>query len=188
MQGWLVKKEEEGVKEEEGHSAGVVGAGGTETGEEVKKKGRTLVVMGTYSIGKERIVKGESNRGGTRQVWAVLNLIAVAKAIGSKIYCDPRKRGILMCQTDNELHDLLSDNPVEVSEVQELSTLPLVGHFAQADRPSSARSTSCPWVTSSSTVSSHTSTVSIRTLIVSSASDRLDGHIPLRRGRTCSPM
>jgi DNA cross-link repair 1A protein len=76
MQGWLVKKQEEGVKEEEGRETGGAGSeggpGGTEREKEVKKKGRTLVVMGTYSIGKERIVKGESSRGGMRRVWAVL--------------------------------------------------------------------------------------------------------------------
>jgi DNA cross-link repair 1A protein len=73
MQGWLVKDEgvKTEVKEEEGPGSGVVGVK-REPGEEgvdeeeklveikPKKKGRTLVVMGTYSIGKERIVKGES--------------------------------------------------------------------------------------------------------------------------------
>lgn len=49
MQGWLVKKEE-GVKEEVKEDLGEVGK---------RVKGRTLVVVGTYSIGKERIVKGE---------------------------------------------------------------------------------------------------------------------------------
>ncbi|WVQ78981.1 hypothetical protein IAT38_001073 [Cryptococcus sp. DSM 104549] len=85
MKGWLVKKEEE-VKEE-----GEEGKEGFLTG---KKKERTLVVVGTYSIGKERIVK------------------AVAKAIGSKIYCDQRKKGILLCQTDPELHSMLSSDPI----------------------------------------------------------------------------
>ena len=40
---------------------------------------------------------------------------AVAKALGTKIYCDPRKRGILLCQTDPELHSLISSDPIEVS-------------------------------------------------------------------------
>ncbi|RXK36592.1 DNA cross-link repair 1A protein [Tremella mesenterica] len=79
MQSWLVKREEpEGLEEVK----------------EEKTKGRTLVVMGTYSIGKERIVK------------------AVAKALGTTIYCDPRKKAILLCQTDPELHSLLSTDPV----------------------------------------------------------------------------
>ncbi|KAK8849727.1 hypothetical protein IAR55_005062 [Kwoniella newhampshirensis] len=89
MEGWLVKKEEgdiDGDVKEELKEVGDTGA--------VKKKGRTLVVMGTYSIGKERIVK------------------AVAKALGTKIYCDPRKKGILLCQTDAELHSLMSDDPI----------------------------------------------------------------------------
>ncbi|WWC73626.1 uncharacterized protein I206_107598 [Kwoniella pini CBS 10737] len=83
MASWLVKKEENGdVKDE------------LKDINDVKPKGRTLVVMGTYSIGKERIVK------------------AVAKALGSTIYCDPRKKGILLCQTDPELHSLISADPV----------------------------------------------------------------------------
>lgn len=53
----------------------------------------------TYSIGKERIVK------------------AVARVVGSKIYCDARKRGILMCQADEELHSMLTSDPVEVGVV-----------------------------------------------------------------------
>jgi DNA cross-link repair 1A protein len=44
LQGWLVKKDTEDTK------VGIV---------DEKPKGRTLVVMGTYSIGKERIVKGK---------------------------------------------------------------------------------------------------------------------------------
>nr|XP_019043488.1 DNA cross-link repair 1A protein [Kwoniella bestiolae CBS 10118]OCF22418.1 DNA cross-link repair 1A protein [Kwoniella bestiolae CBS 10118] len=82
MAGWLVKKEDSDVKEE------------LKDINDIKPKGRTLVVMGTYSIGKERIVK------------------AVAKALGSTIYCDPRKKGILLCQTDPELHAMLSTDPI----------------------------------------------------------------------------
>jgi len=44
MEGWLVKKES------------------GESSAEPKSKGRTLVLIGTYSIGKERIVKGELPR------------------------------------------------------------------------------------------------------------------------------
>ncbi|KIJ61948.1 hypothetical protein HYDPIDRAFT_176722 [Hydnomerulius pinastri MD-312] len=56
---------------------------------------RILVIVGTYSIGKERIVK------------------AVAQALKTKIYCDARKAAILRCQTDPELHALLTSDPVE---------------------------------------------------------------------------
>ncbi|KAH7920380.1 DRMBL-domain-containing protein [Leucogyrophana mollusca] len=66
---------------------------------EVKKEEqpsqRILVVIGTYSIGKERIVK------------------AVAQALKTKIYCDARKAAILRCQTDPELHSLLTSDPIE---------------------------------------------------------------------------
>ena len=54
MQGWLVKREDD-VKDE------------LEEMKDLKPKGRTLVVMGTYSIGKERIVKGELDLGITQR-------------------------------------------------------------------------------------------------------------------------
>lgn len=78
MKGWLVNVKEEDVKMEEGGEGLVKREEGEElvdvkpelgghgdksqangAGATPKKKGRTLVVMGTYSIGKERIVKGE---------------------------------------------------------------------------------------------------------------------------------
>ncbi|KAF8659851.1 hypothetical protein AX16_001736 [Volvariella volvacea WC 439] len=54
-----------------------------------------LFVIGTYSIGKERIVK------------------AVAQALKSKIFCEQRKTGILRCQADSELHSMLTSNPLD---------------------------------------------------------------------------
>lgn len=59
------------------------------------KPGKILVVVGTYSIGKERIVK------------------AIARALQTKVYCDSRKAAILRCQADPELHDLLTKDPLE---------------------------------------------------------------------------
>ncbi|KAH8832957.1 DRMBL-domain-containing protein [Flagelloscypha sp. PMI_526] len=61
---------------------------------DLTKHERVLFVVGTYSIGKERIVK------------------AVAKAVDSKVYCDARKADILRCQPDSELHDLLTIEPL----------------------------------------------------------------------------
>ncbi|EGF99889.1 uncharacterized protein MELLADRAFT_40002, partial [Melampsora larici-populina 98AG31] len=52
-----------------------------------------LVLIGTYTIGKERIVK------------------QIAKSIGSKIYCDTRKSLIFKCIEDPELHELMTDDP-----------------------------------------------------------------------------
>jgi DNA cross-link repair 1A protein len=92
MQGWLVKKEEGDVKAELDDGQG----GDVKDVKVGKRKGRTLVLMGTYSIGKERIVKG------------------VARALGSKIYCDTRKKGILLCEDDPELHAMLTNDPLEV--------------------------------------------------------------------------
>ncbi|OQD88807.1 hypothetical protein PENANT_c003G08537 [Penicillium antarcticum] len=57
--------------------------------------GRLLVVIGTYSIGKERICMG------------------IAKALGSKIFATPPKRRICACLEDPELSELLTDNPHE---------------------------------------------------------------------------
>ncbi|PCH36378.1 DRMBL-domain-containing protein [Wolfiporia cocos MD-104 SS10] len=59
------------------------------------KQDRVLVVIGTYSIGKERIVK------------------AIARILQTKIYCDQRKAAILRCQADPELEALLTKDPLE---------------------------------------------------------------------------
>lgn len=42
------------------------------------------------------------------------SVLAVAKALGTTIYCDPRKKSILLCQADPELHSLLSTDPYAV--------------------------------------------------------------------------
>ncbi|KAI0769246.1 DRMBL-domain-containing protein [Irpex lacteus] len=60
-----------------------------------KPAGKVLVVVGTYSIGKERIVK------------------AIAKALNAKVYSDARKTAILRCQSDPELESLLTSDPLE---------------------------------------------------------------------------
>jgi len=58
-------------------------------------KGKLLVVVGTYSIGKERIV------------------IGIAKALGTKIYASAGKRRICGCLEDEELMDMITDDPKE---------------------------------------------------------------------------
>ena len=67
------------------------------TGEEEKPRmrGRLLVVIGTYSIGKERICLG------------------IAKALNSKIFAPPAKMRICKCLEDAELNALLTSNPLE---------------------------------------------------------------------------
>jgi DNA cross-link repair 1A protein len=57
--------------------------------------GRLLVVIGTYSIGKERIC------------------IGIAKALGSKIFATPPKQAICACLEDPELSALLTSDPRE---------------------------------------------------------------------------
>ncbi|KAL4960869.1 cytochrome P450-domain-containing protein [Aspergillus stella-maris] len=57
--------------------------------------GRLLVVIGTYSIGKERIC------------------LAIAKALNSKIYATPAKKRVVTCLEDPELSSLLTDDPLE---------------------------------------------------------------------------
>ena len=66
--------------------------------EEDKKattRGRLLVVIGTYSIGKERICLG------------------IATALKSKIYAPPVKMRICACLEDKELNSRLTSNPLE---------------------------------------------------------------------------
>ncbi|KAI9687178.1 MAG: hypothetical protein M1820_010515 [Bogoriella megaspora] len=60
-----------------------------------KNRGRLLVVVGTYSIGKERICLG------------------IAKALGSKIYAPPGKQRICACLEDPELSSRLTSDPRE---------------------------------------------------------------------------
>lgn len=60
-----------------------------------KKRGRLLVIVGTYSIGKERICMG------------------IAKALNSKIYAPPNKQRICRALEDDELNALLTNNPRE---------------------------------------------------------------------------
>ncbi|KAK3661631.1 DNA cross-link repair protein PSO2/SNM1 [Elasticomyces elasticus] len=58
-------------------------------------RGRLLVVVGTYSIGKERIC------------------IGIAKALGSKIYAPPAKQKIVAALEDAELNALMTKDPRE---------------------------------------------------------------------------
>ncbi|KAL2868047.1 cytochrome P450-domain-containing protein [Aspergillus lucknowensis] len=59
------------------------------------QKGRLLVVIGTYSIGKERIC------------------LAVARALKSKIYATAAKQRVCACLEDAELSSLLTEDPLE---------------------------------------------------------------------------
>ncbi|KAK5712362.1 DNA cross-link repair protein PSO2/SNM1 [Elasticomyces elasticus] len=68
----------------------------TATTPDVKSgRGRLLVVVGTYSIGKERIC------------------IGIARALGSKIYAPPAKQKIVAALEDPELNSLMTRDPRE---------------------------------------------------------------------------
>lgn len=58
-------------------------------------KGRLLVVIGTYSIGKERVC------------------LAIARALKSKIFATPAKQRVCACLEDPELSSLLTDDPLQ---------------------------------------------------------------------------
>jgi hypothetical protein len=76
-----------------------------EEGQKVKKEvelspssPRILVVVGTYTIGKEKIV------------------IACAKALGTRVFCaDPRKYSVYAQLEDAELHSLLTRDPLKAN-------------------------------------------------------------------------
>ena len=59
-----------------------------------KPRGRLLVIVGTYSIGKERICLG------------------VAKALNSKIYAPPNKQKVVAALEDPELSALMTTDPL----------------------------------------------------------------------------
>lgn len=88
MKGWLSKAKKE---EEEDDKSAIALA----DAKPAKPAERLLVMVGTYSIGKERIVKG------------------IARAINAKIYCDQRKKEIFACQADPELMAMVTDDPLE---------------------------------------------------------------------------
>jgi len=67
----------------------------TVDGQKGKKRGRLLVVVGTYSIGKERICLG------------------IAKALNCKIYAPPGKQRICRALEDPELNARLTTDPRE---------------------------------------------------------------------------
>ncbi|EFR02282.1 hypothetical protein MGYG_09076 [Nannizzia gypsea CBS 118893] len=58
-------------------------------------RGKLLVVIGTYSIGKERMCLG------------------VARALNSKIYVSPNKRRICECLEDDKLSSILTSDPLD---------------------------------------------------------------------------
>ncbi|KAJ9210616.1 hypothetical protein DTO166G4_7759 [Paecilomyces variotii] len=58
-------------------------------------RGRLLVVVGTYSIGKERLC------------------VAIARALKCKIWANPAKQRVCSCLEDPELSALLTDDPLE---------------------------------------------------------------------------
>ncbi|KAJ5081092.1 hypothetical protein N7456_013330 [Penicillium angulare] len=70
-------------------------AGNPQAKEKPQTSGRLLVVIGTYSIGKERICMG------------------IARALGSKIFATPQKQRICSCLEDPELSALLTSDPKE---------------------------------------------------------------------------
>ena len=73
----------------------VMGSEHPTTPSKAQSGGRLLVVIGTYSIGKERICLG------------------IARALGSKIFAIPQKQRICACLEDPELSSLLTSNPRE---------------------------------------------------------------------------
>lgn len=115
MKGWLTAAKPE---PEAGASGGgdveiVGGAGGSPASG--KRKERLLILVGTYSIGKERLAKGEQFGLGSRAHWLLLTpacFAALAIELGSKIYCDERKRPLILAQDDPALHALMTDDPL----------------------------------------------------------------------------
>ncbi|KAK9458825.1 DNA repair metallo-beta-lactamase-domain-containing protein [Lipomyces oligophaga] len=83
----------------------------------LEPSGQTLVIVGTYSIGKERLA------------------IAIAKILGTKIFAMANKRRIYNCLTDPDLAELVTDDPmtaqVHVVSLQEIRADTLREYSAQ---------------------------------------------------------
>ncbi|TFK39905.1 beta-lactamase-like protein [Crucibulum laeve] len=81
-------------------------------GKQKDKEDSFLVIVGTYSIGKERIVKG-TNYLYSRDHNIYMTSTAIAHALNTKVFCDTRKASILKCEADAELDELLTLDPLE---------------------------------------------------------------------------
>lgn len=90
----FIRKDSEPIKEETPAEATEMKAVNGKLGSN-KSRSRLLVVVGTYSIGKERICTG------------------IARALGSKIYAPAAKTRIVRALEDLELQDLMTSNPRE---------------------------------------------------------------------------
>lgn len=88
----FIRKDSEVIKDEPDGEGEVRASTGKDNG---KRRGRLLVIVGTYSIGKERICLG------------------VAKALNSKIYATPNKQKICAALEDAELMSRLTNDPLE---------------------------------------------------------------------------
>lgn len=92
----LQKEAETGIEEPITGKKSTMGSFMTSTNHSPsKKKGRLLIIVGTYSIGKERICLG------------------IAKALGTKIFAPPNKLKICRQLEDPILDNLLTSNPHE---------------------------------------------------------------------------
>ncbi|CAO3658483.1 unnamed protein product [Rhizopus stolonifer] len=60
-----------------------------------KPKKQTLIVVGTYTVGKERV------------------FFNIAKLLNAKIYAPKKKHNILLCLENEELKSMLTENPAE---------------------------------------------------------------------------
>ncbi|CAO3620936.1 unnamed protein product [Cunninghamella blakesleeana] len=76
LEKWIIKKPSEN----------------TDNAKSQNKANGLLIVVGTYTIGKERVFYN------------------IAKSIGSKIYVTPKKKDILNCQENKDIDALLTDN------------------------------------------------------------------------------
>ena len=81
--------------QKEGETADDAKESNTEPSATSNGRGRLLVVVGTYSIGKERICLG------------------IARALQSKIYAPPNKKRICLALEDPELTERLTDDPYD---------------------------------------------------------------------------